>query len=129
MGVSPIDILILMWHIPTELSLHSLSQSQSRSRSSFIELLPRVVIFLIVKLRRVFSQLSFVYVLFSFNIFLITYFRVMLSFEPPLNLKLQSYYCVQFWTNSSLGKYQSFISPSCKLNKTTTVLLQGWLWY
>ena len=32
-----------------------------------------------------FSQLSFIYVLFSFNIFLIPHFRVVLSFEPPLD--------------------------------------------
>ena len=38
-----------------------------------------------VKLRRGFSLLSFIHVLFSFNIFLITHFRVMLSFEPPLD--------------------------------------------
>ena len=44
-----------------------------------------VVIFLIVKLRRGFSQLPFVYVLFAFNIFLITYFCVVSSFEPPLD--------------------------------------------
>ena len=49
------------------------------------ESLPRVEIFLILKLRRGFSQLSFVYVLFAFNIFLITYFCVMSSFEPPLD--------------------------------------------
>ena len=55
------------------------------SQSSLSEPLPRAVIFLIVKLRRGFSQLSFVYVLFSFNIFLITYFCVVSSFEPPLD--------------------------------------------
>ena len=39
----------------------------------------------IVKLKRGFSELSFVYVVFSFNIFLITYFCVVSSFEPPLD--------------------------------------------
>ena len=58
---------------------------QSQSQSSLSEPLPREVIFLIVKLRRGLSQLSFVNVLFSFNIFLITYFYVVLSFEPPLD--------------------------------------------
>ena len=38
-----------------------------------------------VKLKRDFPQLSFIYVLFSFNIFLITHFRVVLSFQPPLD--------------------------------------------
>ena len=38
-----------------------------------------------VKLRRSFSQLSFLYLLFSFYIFLITHFRVVLSFQPPLD--------------------------------------------
>ena len=38
-----------------------------------------------VKLGRGFSQLSFMYVLFSFNIFFITHFRVVLSFRPPLD--------------------------------------------
>ena len=55
------------------------------SQSSLSEPLPRAVIFLIVKLRRGFSLLSFVYVLFAFNIFLITYFCVVSSFEPPLD--------------------------------------------
>ena len=44
--------------------------TQSQSRSSLSEPLPRAVISLIVQLRRGFSQLSLVYVLFSFNIFL-----------------------------------------------------------
>ena len=39
----------------------------------------------LVKLRRGFSQLSFIYVLFSFNIFFITHFWVVLSFKPPLD--------------------------------------------
>ena len=69
----------------TELSsAQSQSQSQTQSWFSHRELLPRAVIFLIVKLRWGFSQLVFVYVLFSFNIFLITYSCVMSSFEPPL---------------------------------------------
>ena len=39
-----------------------------------------------VKLRRGFSHLSFMYLLFSSNIFLITHFRVVLSFHtPPLD--------------------------------------------
>ena len=68
----------------------SSAQSQSRTGSLFClsKPLPRAVIFLIVKLRRSFSQLSFVYVLFAFNIFLITYFCVVSSFEPPLDHKL-----------------------------------------
>ena len=53
-------------------------------QSSLSELLPRAVTFLI-KLRTGFSQLSFVYVLFAFNIFLITNFCVVSSFEPPLD--------------------------------------------
>ena len=38
-----------------------------------------------IKLRRGFSMLSFIYVLFSFNIFLIPHFRVVFSFQPPLD--------------------------------------------
>ena len=38
-----------------------------------------------VKLRKGFSQLLFMYVLFSFNIFLITHFQVVLSFELPFD--------------------------------------------
>ena len=64
-GVSPIDGLVLMWHIPTKLS-------SSQSRFCLSESLPRAVIFLIVRLERGFSQQSFVYVLFAFNIFLIS---------------------------------------------------------
>ena len=85
-GTSPIDGLILMWHLPTELSsAQSQSQMQFRTQSRFclIESLPRAVILLIVKLGRDFSQLSFVYVLFAFNIFLISYSCVVSSFEPP----------------------------------------------
>ena len=77
-----------MWHIPTELSsaqTQSRSQSQTQSRFCLYEPLPRAVIFLIVKLGRGFSQLSFVYILFAFKIFLITYFCVVSSFEPPLD--------------------------------------------
>ena len=72
--------------INTELSS---AQTQSRTQSQFClsESLPRAVIFLIVKLRRGFSQLSFVYVLSAFNIFLITYFCVVSSFVPPLDHK------------------------------------------
>ena len=46
-----------MWHIPTELSSAQL-QSQTQSRFCLSKSLPRVVIFLIVKLGRGFSQLS-----------------------------------------------------------------------
>ena len=56
-----------------------------QSQSSLSEPLPRAAIFLIVKLRRGFSHVSFVYVLFPFSIFLITYFCVVSSFEPPLD--------------------------------------------
>ena len=66
-------------------SQRSLSLSLGQSRSSLRVPLPRAVIFMIVKPWRGFSQLSFVYVLFSFNIFLITYFWVVLSFQPPLD--------------------------------------------
>ena len=62
-------------------------QSETQSWFCLSEPLPRAVIFLIVKLRRGFSQLSFVYVLFALNIFLITYFCVVSSFEPPLDRK------------------------------------------
>ena len=54
------------------------------SQSSLSKSLPSAVIFLIVKFGRGFSRQSFVYVLFAFNIFLITYFCVVSSFEPPL---------------------------------------------
>ena len=67
----------------------SVSVSDSASvqfQCSLSEPLPRTVIFLIVKLRRGFSQLSFEYVLFAFNIFLIAYFCVVSSFEPPLTI-------------------------------------------
>ena len=37
------------------------------------------------KLRRGFSLLLFMYVKLSFNIFLISHFRVVLSFQPPLD--------------------------------------------
>ena len=79
-GMSPIDGLVLMWHIPTEPS-----SVQSQSRFCLSESLPSAVIFLIVKPWRGFSQLSFVYVLFAFNIFLIRCFCVVSSFEPPLD--------------------------------------------
>ena len=59
------------------------SQSRTQSRFCLSESLPRALIFLIVKLGRGFSLLSLVYVLFAFNIFLITYFCVVSSFEPP----------------------------------------------
>ena len=63
------------------------SRSQSRTQSQFClsEPLPWAVIFLIVTLMRGFSQLSFMHVPFAFNIFLITYFCVVSSFEPPLD--------------------------------------------
>ena len=67
---------------------------QSQSQRSLSELLRRVVIFLIVKLRRGFSLLSFVFVLFAFNIFLITYFCVMSSFEPPLDHNIYMLYII-----------------------------------
>ena len=79
-GISLIDGLILMWHIPTEIS-----SAQMQSQFYLSKSIPREVIFLIVKLRRGFSQLLFVYVLFAFNIFLIPYFCVMSSFGPPLD--------------------------------------------
>ena len=53
--MSPIDGLVLVWHIPTELSsAQSQSQSQSRTQSRFClsKSLPRVVIFLIFMLRK-----------------------------------------------------------------------------
>ena len=84
-----------MGHIPTELSsAQSQSQTQSRTQSRFClcKSLPRVVIFLIVKLVRGFSQLSFVYVLFTFNIFLTAYFCVVSSFEPPLDHNTKNRY-------------------------------------
>ena len=81
-GMFPIDGLILMWHIPTELSS---VQSRTQSKFCLSKLLARVVILLIVKLGRGFSQLLFVNVLFAFNIFLITYFCVRSSIEPPLD--------------------------------------------
>ena len=58
-----------------------------------------------VKLRKGFSQLSFMYVLFSINIFFITHFRVVLSFQP------------------SLDHNRNQIKP---LYSIITVLLQGW---
>ena len=92
--MSPIDGLVLMWHIPMELSsAQSQSQLQSQTQSWFClsELLPCAVIFLIVKLRRGFSQLSVVYVRFAINIFLITYFCDVSSFEPPLDNNTMDY--------------------------------------
>ena len=73
-GASPKDGLALMWHIPSK--LYSAQSRQAVPKNGNIHDC--------VKPRKVFSQLSFVYLLFSFNIFLITYFRVVLSFEPPL---------------------------------------------
>ena len=75
MGVSPTDGLALMWHIPAKLS-----SAQSRRAVTMNSNIHDCV-----KLRRDFSQLSFMYVRFPFNIFLITHFRVVLSFEPPLD--------------------------------------------
>ena len=74
-GVSPTDGLTLMWHIPAKLSSAQSLQAITKNGN----------IHDCVKLRRDFSQLPFMHVLFSFNIFLITHFRVVLSFEPPLN--------------------------------------------
>ena len=74
-GVSPTDGLVLMWHIPAKLSSEQSQQAVTENGN----------IHDCVKLRRGFSQLSFMYVLFSFNIFLITHFWVVLSFEPPLD--------------------------------------------
>ena len=59
----------------------------AQSRCSLSELSPRTVIFMIVLswVGGGFSQLSFMDVLFSFNIFLITHFRVVLSFQLPFD--------------------------------------------
>ena len=66
-------------------SVSVLVSVRSQSQRGLSELFPRALIFLIVKLRKSFSHLSFVCVLFSFNVFLITYFCAVSSFEPPLH--------------------------------------------
>ena len=75
LGCLPTDGLALMWHIPATLSSAQSRQAVIKNGCNVHDC---------VKLRRGFSQLSFMYVLFSFNIFLITHFRAVLSFETPL---------------------------------------------
>ena len=65
-----------MWHIPAKLSSVQSRQAVTKNGCNVHDC---------VKVRRGFSQLSFMYVLFSFNIFFITHFWVMLSFQPPLD--------------------------------------------
>ena len=74
-GVSPTDGLAIMWHIPAKLSSAQSRRAVNKNGN----------IHDYVKLRRGSSQLSFMYVLFYFNIFLITRFRVVVSFEAPLD--------------------------------------------
>ena len=73
--VSPTVGLALMWHIPAKLSCAQSRRAVTKNGCNVHDC---------VKVRRGFSQLSFMYVLFSFNIFFITHFRVVLSFQPPL---------------------------------------------
>ena len=78
-----------------------------------------------------FTQLSFMYVLFSFNLFLITHFRVVLSFQPPLDHNtlhfvlnqiscLLSYASLFWWKinkqTNSIPACRSFIHPSICLS-------------
>ena len=110
----PTDGLALMWHI-----LIKLSSEQSRWTVT-----KNVNIHDCVKLRGGFSQLSFMYLLFSFNIFLITHFRVVLSFEPPLdrnNIQERKRYAetIDFFlvlTGLSAGTYAPFeVTQNLKL--------------
>ena len=93
-GVSLTDGLALMWHM-----LAKLSSAQSRGAISKNGCNDHDR----VKLRRGFSQLSFMYVLFSFRIFLITHFRVVLSFQPPLDHNTYTVQCFDirrlWWCN------------------------------
>ena len=105
------------------------SQSQSRTQSRFClsESLPRVVIFLMIKLRRGFSQLSFVYVLFAFNIFLISYFCVVSSFEPPLDPNNVKGSFKKFFAHTERGAIaehfccSNSLLPFIKLEKTVQI--------
>ena len=72
-AVSPTVRLAIMWHILTKLSSAQYWWAVTKNGN-----IPDCV-----KLRRGFSQLSFMYVLFPFSIFLITHFWVVLSFNPP----------------------------------------------
>ena len=104
MDSSSCDIYQLSSHLRSrslgrslELSLGSVSASR----------LPKAVIFLIVKLRRGFSQLSFVCILFPLNIFLIIYFCVVSSFEPPLdhNSKVVFNWLLAKWECDTMSFY------------------------
>ena len=74
-GVSPTDGLALRWDIPDKLSSVLSRRAVTMNGCNVHDC---------VNLRRGFSQLSFMYVLFSFSISFITHFRVVLSFQPPL---------------------------------------------
>ena len=76
MGVSPKDGLALMWHIPAKLSSAQSRRAVAKYACNIHDCF---------KPRRSFFQLSFLYILFSFNIFLITHFRVVLSFQSPFD--------------------------------------------
>ena len=96
-GVSPTDGLAFMWHIPAKLSSAQSRRAVTKNGCNVHDC---------VKLRRGFSQLSFMHVLFSFNIFLITHFRVVLSFQPPIDhnnsffieMFLKKVFCIRFVT-------------------------------
>ena len=69
-----------------------------------------------VKPRRGFSRLSFMYVLFSFNIFLITHFQVLLSPEPLANTLL---------IRPMVGKYiYIFTNPSARAGYDTRLIFK-----
>ena len=133
-GVSPINGLVLMWHIPTELSsARSQSQTQSRTQTRFClcESLARAVIFLIVKLVRGFSQLSLVNVLFAFNIFLIAYFCVVSSFEPPLDHNTKNrYFLDQLENATSFFCFETCLEWSYIIdNKVSVTFLRPRVWF
>ena len=65
-----------MWYIPDKLSSAQSRRAVTKNGCNVHDC---------VKLRKGFSQLSFMYVLFSLNIFFITHFRIVLSFQPPLD--------------------------------------------
>ena len=108
-GDSPTDELALMWPIPAKLS--SVQSRRSRHQE-------RINVHDCVKLRRGFFQLSFLYVLFSFNIFFITYFRVVLSFQPPLDHNNMGYIYIYIYIRGSLNKFPDFFRMGTFIDST-----------
>ena len=95
--------------------------SGGRQRQILGELSPRTVLFMIMlSWRRGVSQLSFLNVLFSFNIFLITHFRVVLSFEPFLDHNRNQ--TILWWDFNVAGTVRNTEYPFI------TIVLGTYLW-